>query len=49
MVATGFINSVLFGLMGICKARMLSDPNATPTIPQVMWCGASTGNFILKK
>jgi len=47
MVATGFINSVMFGLMGICKKHwQKGDPNLQPTIPQVMICGTTTGAML---
>jgi len=42
MVATGFINSALFGMMGMCKEYVQGD-NKVPTIPQVMFCGMTTG------
>jgi len=47
MVATGFINSVMFGLMGACKKHWQQrNQGLQPTIPQVMFCGATTGAMI---
>jgi solute carrier family 25 carnitine/acylcarnitine transporter 20/29 len=43
MVATGFINSVMFGLMGICRQNLMRPGQLEPTIPQVMFCGMTTG------
>jgi hypothetical protein len=44
MIATGFINSILFGMMGICKSGV-SNGSSVPTIGQVMFCGMTTGFF----
>jgi len=50
MVATGLINSVMFGLMGVCKKQWQKQNQSLglqqPTIPQVMFCGATTGAMI---
>lgn len=47
MVATGFINSVMFGLMGMCKKHwQQKNQGLQPTIPQIMFCGATTGTAI---
>jgi len=46
MLATGCINSVMFGLMGLCKSHLQKDASIEPTISQVMWCGMSTGWII---
>lgn len=44
MVLTGAINSTMFGLMGICKKYWQKKNNgAQPTIPQIMFCGTTTG------
>jgi len=47
MVMTGFINSTMFGLMGMCKKYwQKKNPDTPPTIPQVMFCGSTTGAMI---
>jgi len=46
MVATGCINAVMFTLMGLCKSHLQDDPTKQATIPQVMWCGMTTGWMI---
>jgi hypothetical protein len=46
MIATGFINSVMFGLMGMCKQSLQKDPSIPPSIGDVMACGAITGAMI---
>ena len=45
MIATGLINSLLFGSMGMCKQSLQKDPNTPPTIYDTMICGAVTGNY----
>jgi solute carrier family 25 carnitine/acylcarnitine transporter 20/29 len=34
MVATGFINSVMFGMMGMCKENIQKDPKNPPAISE---------------
>jgi hypothetical protein len=49
MVATGFINSIMFGLMGMCRKNHIlhneqaGDYSGKVTIPQVMFCGTTVG------
>lgn len=44
MIATGFINSLLFGMMGMCKQTKAQwSGRTTPTIGDVMFCGVTTG------
>ncbi len=49
MLLTGFINSVMFGLMGMCKSNwqaynLKSGKDIGPSVPQVMICGTVTGS-----
>lgn len=46
LLATGFINSVLFGMMGMCKSYkqgQQDDKTAPLPLTSVMWCGMTTG------
>jgi solute carrier family 25 carnitine/acylcarnitine transporter 20/29 len=45
MVATGFINSIMFGLMGLCQERKLAfKRNGEPLdVVDVMQCGSAVG------
>ncbi|PRP80512.1 mitochondrial substrate carrier family protein [Planoprotostelium fungivorum] len=46
MVATGFINSVMFGLMGLFGNALRKSPETPLSIPQIMLCGTVSGAML---
>lgn len=48
MVATGFINSILFGSMGLCKQCLQNDSTKPISIKDTMLCGIFTGNLLYR-
>lgn len=40
---TGFVNSVMFGLMGITTRAVKKDPHGPATIPEIMQAAVYTG------